>query len=329
MTTDAAVLRRYAGVRALVFGATGFIGGAVARALVAQDAHVTRVVRDREAAELLQAETGFDTGIVDCDVLDRARLHATLRLLRPHVTFNLTGYGVARAEQDAVPAQRINGEAPMHLCEAVSHVRDASWPGAALVHAGTQLEYGMAAGELTEETPPRPTTLYGRTKLAGTLALQRCAALSGIPVMTARIFTVYGPGEMEGRLLPSLIEATTTAASLPLTSGTQALDFIYIDDVAEGLLRLGAARVSGATVVNLGTGQLTSVRSFAEQAAYQLGLPAQRLQFGALPQRSETMCYGAVSTAKLRQLTGWTPPTTVADGIRRTMERYGLSHVED
>ena len=79
--------------------------------------------------------------------------------------------------------------------------------------------------------------------------------------VTARLFTVYGPGEHCGRLLPSLIEAARAEKPLELTAGTQLRDLTYVEDVAEGLLRLGLAQAEPGSVVNLATGHLTMVRS--------------------------------------------------------------------
>lgn len=328
MNADPSPLRRYAGTSAVVFGASGFIGSWVARALAAHGARLTLAVRDRDAAERLRPELGGDVAITEFNALDAAGVEAALRRVRPSVTFNLVGYGVDRAEQDESLAFRLNSAFATALCEIVLRTRDIGWSGAGLVHAGTQLEYGPV-NEITEDAVPRPTTMYGRSKLEGTLALARCAALRGLPAVTARLFTVYGPGEAEGRLLPSLIEAARTGADLDLTSGEQETDFVYVEDVAEGLLRLGLARSGAGDIVNLATGTLTSVRSFVEQAARELEIPQTSLHFGALPQRAETMRYEAVRVRRLRERTGWTPPTTVAAGIRKTVERCGLSHAEE
>ena len=76
-----------------------------------------------------------------------------------------------------------------------------------MIHVGSALEYGTARGNLNELTAPSPTTLYGRSKLAGTLRVCRAARRRGFRAVTARLFTVYGPGEQPGRLLPSLMAA--------------------------------------------------------------------------------------------------------------------------
>jgi nucleoside-diphosphate-sugar epimerase len=240
--------------------------------------------------------------------------------MRPAITFNTAVYGVDPAERDRDMMKAINTALVVELCEQLGAEPAPGWRGQRLVHAGSALEYGTAGGTLREDSTPSPTTDYGRTKLEATQQVARVARDAGLKAVTTRLFTVYGPGERAGRLLPSLIEAARTRASLPLSAGLQRRDFTYVEDVAEGLLRLGVSAAAPGTVVNLATGRLTSVRAFAEAATEVLPLDRGALNFGALPTRAEEMWHDEVDVTCLRRLTAWAPPTTIADGIRRSWE---------
>lgn len=243
-----------------------------------------------------------------------------VRAVRPAVTFNFAGYGVDRGERDERTAFRMNAELVAELAGAVAEFGDHQWPGADLVHAGSALEYGIAAGDLAEDTVPLPTTVYGKTKLEGTRLLARVAEKSGLKAITARLFTVYGPGEHAGRLLPTVIEAARSGVPAELTAGLQKRDFTHVEDVAEGLCRLGlVAAPHRYGVVNLATGRLTSVREFAEIAGAVLKLSREQMKFGTVPTRAEEMEHGAPSVERLRELTGWTPEVGIEEGIRRTL----------
>jgi nucleoside-diphosphate-sugar epimerase len=74
--------------------------------------------------------------------------------------------------------------------------------------------------------------------------------------------------------------------------------------------------------VNLATGRLTSVRSFAETAAQVLSVPPERLEFGAIPTRAEEMEHAEVTVERLRRMIGWVPSTAIEDGIRRTLDHW-------
>jgi nucleoside-diphosphate-sugar epimerase len=307
-------------VRVAVLGAGGFVGRWVARALVGAGARVALVVRDRRRALPLFGRLGIVGDVEELDLSDPSAVGELYRAVRPAVTFNLAGYGVDRSERDEATADLINGRLVGWVADAAAAWRDGQWPGPAVVHTGSGAEYGPIAGEFTEDAEPGPRTLYGRTKLAGTRLLAECAARRRLPSVTARLFTVYGPGEHPGRLLPSLLAAARAGEPLSLTGGEQRRDFTYVEDVAEGLLRLGAAGCRPGETLNLATGTLQSVRQFAEQAADILGMPRGHLRFGALPLRGDEVAYPEVPVARLRELTGWSPPTGVAGGIRRTLE---------
>lgn len=278
------------------------------------------------AAAPLQVITSLRRPSTEVDLLDNRRIHSFIDKVRPAVMFNLAGYSVDRRELDPWLAQQINTELPAVLGAAIARYHPGIG-GVRLVHVGSGMEYGRSACELRETSiPGPPDTLYARTKLAGTVALERFCGEQGFCALTARLFTVYGPGEHAGRLLTSLMEAAQHRTELRLTAGHQQRDFTYVSDVAEGLLRLGAAAAPPAhAIVNLATGRMASVRQFAETAAKILGIPISKLKFGPLPVRFDEMNYTGVSLERLRALTGWSPDTDLVRGITATMQFAALS----
>lgn len=319
-------LESYAGIRAMVFGAAGFIGRWVARDLCRRGAKVALVVRSQRAAETIFAQYAVHGEIFALDLENFPAVKTLLEVERPAIVFNLAGYGMDRSEQDEGVAYGINAR----LVEAVADTMAQSgpsttWSGQRIVHVGTPLEYGSIGSSLPEDGPAQPTTLYGKSKLAGTQLLRKHCQAHGLKGLTARPFTVYGPGEAAGRLLPSLLAAAKSHRSLPLTSGEQKRDFVYVEDVAEGLLRLGVAAAGPGDIVNLATGRLTSVRKFAETAAAIAGMAKDDLKFGALAPLAEEMHHAAATTERLQRLTGWLPPTGIAEGIEKTFKMMANS----
>ena len=310
----------YGGQRVLVLGAAGFIGRWVARKLSEVGADLCLAVRDRAAAETVFSNYQISGEITVVDVERSRDVAELIARVKPCITFNLAGYGVDPTESDEQRFHRVNAELPEILARSAT-TGGAAWNGLHVVHAGSALEYGPAEGTLTERTMTQPTTAYGKSKLAGTLNLSRVLEERRTARgLTARLFTVYGPGEHRGRLLPSLLETADTGVPLQLTSGLQHRDFTYVEDAAEGMLRLGAALPVPGNVVNLATGILTPVREFAEDAAQLLSIPPDKLRFGALPTRGEEMHTTAIDVSLLRDHTGWTPRTDIVSGIRRTRD---------
>jgi UDP-glucose 4-epimerase len=318
--SSSASSNEYRGAVALVLGASGFIGRWVARALAVRGARVVHTVRDRARIAELWDAWDLAGDVIETDLMPPDSVRALVHAVQPAITFNLAGYGVDRNERDEQVAFRLNAEVIGELVSAIAEIRRSEWPGADLVHAGSALEYGAAGGDLAEDTVPRPATVYGRSKLEGTRIVARAAANGSLKAVTARLFTVYGPGEHAGRLLPALIEAARSCAALELTAGLQKRDFTYVEDVAEGFCRLGVARPVAGEAVNLATGRLTSVRAFAEIAGAVLNIPGERLGFGRIPTRPEEMEHSAVRVDRLRTLVSWAPAVGIEDGIRKTLQ---------
>jgi UDP-glucose 4-epimerase len=309
----------YRGVPALVLGGSGFIGAWTARALAGRGAAVTVAARDPARAAAVLGAACRDVAVVPADLTHPESIDALIDAARPAIVFNLAGYGVDASERDPRVMAALNTGVVEALCSRMARVSDEGWHGLRLVQAGSALEYGPAKGTLREDMPVNPTTEYGRTKLQATRAVALGAA-SGLRGVVARLFTVYGPGEHPHRLLPALMRTARAGARLALTSGRQPRDFTYVEDVADGLLRLGASHAAPGTIVNLATARLTTVREFVETAVGVIGIDPSLLDFGVLPEREEETWHDEADVSRLRELTSWTPPTSLADGIRRTWE---------
>lgn len=305
----------------IVLGASGFIGRWVSRQLCRQGVKPFLPVRDPAAAERVFSDYEINGEIIQANLHHADSVAELIGKIKPDVVFNLAGYGVDRTERDEVTAYRINAHLVETICRAMAIHRNPSWTGQSVVHVGSALEYGEIGGNLAEDSAVYPTTLYGKSKLMGTNLLTQFCRKLGVRGITARLFTVYGPGEHDGRLLPSLLNAADNGQPLPLTAGDQQRDFTYVEDVADGLLRLAVAGAQPGEVVNLATGRLTTVRSFIETAASILNIPESNLQFGAIPTRAEEMRHDPVTVDRLRRLADWTPRTNIAEGIQRTAKQ--------
>ncbi|MBI2834357.1 MAG: NAD(P)-dependent oxidoreductase [Acidobacteria bacterium] len=304
--------------RVLVTGTTGFIGRWVARALTRERARLSVTGRDGHALEgvVRDFEIGAEAHVVD---LSRRGAFAELyRSVQPEVTFNLAGYGIDRAERNDGLMEAINVRLVAEVIESLAADARRDWPGPRLVHAGSAAEYGSVSGAVTEDTDPEPLDAYGRSKLAATRLITDAVKRRMLCATVVRLFTVYGPGEHPGRLLPGVVAASRSLSPLDLTDGTQQRDFTYVEDVAAGLVRLGISP-DAPPVINLATGHLTRVRDFAECAARLLALPPGLLRFGKRPRGPDEVTHGPVDTARLQRVLAWVPPTSIEAGIRQSL----------
>ena len=126
--------------------------------------------------------TAMDRSEMDLANFDSVR--AAIRAVRPDLIINAAAYtAVDKAESEPESAMKINGEAPGIIAEEAKKV------SAALIHYSTDYVFdGSKEGEYVETDPTNPINVYGRSKLAGELAI----AATGVPHLILRTSWVYG-----------------------------------------------------------------------------------------------------------------------------------------
>jgi nucleoside-diphosphate-sugar epimerase len=295
---------------ALVTGASGFIGAHLIDRLLSEGSHVTVLARSSSA---LSAEWRDRVRIIACDDYSENNLR---RLLDApvEVVFHLAAYGVRPNHRDIDEILRINVELPAAL------VRLCIEWHARMVMAGTFSEYRSPSTQdlLLEDSPLEQGKLYGSSKAAGGLMASAIAHSSGVGFRLLRLFKVYGAGEAPHRLLPALVSGLGKRERVAISSGTQVLDFVYIDDVVEAMLRADAhcRERGGIATWNVATGRAHSVREFAERVAAAMEADGALLGFGAIDMRKDDEPWLVGSPDLLRSQLGWQPSIGLDEGVR-------------
>ena len=205
----------------------------------------------------------------------------------------------------------------------------------AFVNAGSSSEYGLKTHPPREDERLEPNSHYAVTKAAGS-HLTALAAAEGLPAVTLRLYSIYGPWEEPGRLVPALVREATRGGLPPLVGPETARDFVYVEDCCEALLRAaerGAPGGPGATL-NIGSGTQTRMDELVEVARRALGVTAEP-QWGTMGQREwDTNVWVSDPRAAL-ELLDWRASTSLDDGLIRTAawlrerprlwERYGVT----
>jgi nucleoside-diphosphate-sugar epimerase len=119
-------------------------------------------------------------------------------------------------------------------------------------------------------------------------------------------------------LIPSLVRAVNGDRALPMTAGEQVRDFIYVDDVAEAMLRLAVAPGARGEIVNVGRGESVSIRDTVGLLEQLSGRRAP-VVLGAIPYREGEIMDYRMDISKLERLTGFSPRTPLREGLTRTL----------
>jgi nucleoside-diphosphate-sugar epimerase len=152
-----------------------------------------------------------------------------------------------------------------------------------------------------------------------TRLLETMARVDGLKATVLRPSVAYGPGQAPDMLVSALVAALVAGQEMPMTAGEQTRDFVYVDDVVDALVRAAGTDAAVGRIINVGSGVPVRIRDVAQLAEDLTG--AQGLvKLGALPYRpGEQMDY-SLDVSLARELLGWTPSTSMKDGLRRTID---------
>jgi len=301
--------------RVAVTGASGFLGAAVARRLLADGSALLACVRPGTEAWRLAGAAPTAWFPLDLRSLrgeaGRADVLAALRAFQPDAVVHAAWEGVRGAARDD-PGQVENVAAIVEL------VRVAAEAGARrFVGLGSQAEYGPCDAVLREGSPTHPVTMYGAAKLAaGHLALALARRL-GMSAAWARVFSVYGPGQREGALVPDLARALRDGRALPLGSGDVRWDLLFEEDAGRALALL--ARAEGAVgFFNVASGEAVEIGDVARRVAA-LAAPGTVPALGARARGPSEPPRLEADVGKLRAATGFAPEVGLDAGLARTV----------
>ena len=135
-----------------------------------------------------------------------------------------------------------------------------------------------------------------------------------------RLFSTYGPGDNDCWLIPMLITKMLRGERPQTTLGTQYWDWLYVDDVARGLLA-AATTETAQGVFNLGSGEPVQVRA-AVEAIRDLAAPGMELVFGEIPFRPDQVMHMQANIERLKAATDWAPQVPFGTGIAQTVAWY-------
>jgi nucleoside-diphosphate-sugar epimerase len=142
--------------------------------------------------------------------------------------------------------------------------------------------------------------------------------LFDVPVVIARVFMTYGPGQQNyQKLIPYVTLSFLRGEAPRLTSGQRLVDWIYVEDVVEGFLAMACVQGINGQTVDLGTGKLVSVRDVVSHIRRTVGTDL-KPEFNALPDRAQEEVRAARVDHSMKQL-GWKARTPLNEGLRRTV----------
>ena len=297
----------------LISGGAGFIGSALAERLLNLGCDV-RIVDDGSTGrpQLLDSAIG-----IHHEDISAFRESEWMEILKPgDVVFHLA------ARKLNTPGVSDKELMATNLDSTIALARAATRAGVAkIVFTSSLYVYDHEHLDKTNEALiPRPQTLYGVSKLAGEHSLRAILRSTEVEWICARLYFTYGPRQYPGSGYKSVIvknfeRIRDGLQPIVCGSGTQRLDYVYVDDVVLALLKMGDAGESGATY-NVSSGKGLSVVELIEIMLKVSGRQDLKPLFADPDWTEGTNRVGDPS--KLIRDLHWTPAVSAEAGLERT-----------
>jgi nucleoside-diphosphate-sugar epimerase len=289
----------------LVTGASGFIGSHLCRRLSSCGAEVHGVSRKIPIKE--SSCVRWWQG----DLADIQTVRNLLTAIKPDVIFHLASHVAgSRSLELVLPTFSSNLMSVVNLLTIATEIGCKR-----IILTGSLEEPELCNSETIPSSP------YAAAKWASSAYARMFHALYQTPVIIARLFMVYGPGQQDlHKLVPYVILSLLRKEVPKLSSGKREVDWIYVEDVVDGLIAIAQASNGEGCTVDLGSGSLVPVRTVVQIIAGMVDsevVPA----FGATPDRLMEQVRVA-DTERTYSAIGWKPTTSLEKGLESTVVWY-------
>ena len=304
-------------MRFLVTGGAGFLGAALANRLAAEG-HLVHALDDLSNGrrEILDGRIQFTAGDVD-DIPLLWSLLADVDCVY-HLAARVS---VAQSLFHPRDYNRVNVGGAVSLMEAM---RDTGVRRVVFTSSGAV--YGRQPQQpVREDCQPRPDSPYAVSKWAAEQYIHTIGALWDIETVALRIFNAYGPGQSlpvsHAPVVPRFLQQILTGGSVVIFGdGAQTRDFVYVTDVVEALLAAATAVNVNRRVINVGSGQETSINDLVRQMKRVAGRPVNvlynREKGGGVPRL-------VADIGAAQKLLDYRPSVSLAEGLARTLGEDG------
>lgn len=299
--------------RVLVTGGGGFVGAQLAYTLAEAGHHVFATVRPGETSWRLAQADGIE--ILPVDLERDQDVHDAVSASLPQWILHLAAHGAYSWQTDRERILSTNLRATMTLLDAaVAHSVEA------FVHAGTSSEYGAKDHAPHETEAPEPNSDYAVTKAAATMYCAHIARSTGLHAVTLRLYSVYGPWEEPGRLVPTLLARGLEGRLPPLVAPSTVRDFVYVGDVCQGFVSAAArSDLPRGSILNVGSGRETTLREIVSVVRDLLSVPVEP-EWGTHGGRAWDTSVWVADPSLAATRVGWQSHTVLRDGLAATVD---------
>jgi UDP-glucose 4-epimerase len=314
---------RYRKERVLVTGGAGAIGSNLISALAEAEAELVIVFDDLSASDTRwNIPSRPNVLFVRGSVLDEVKLKRVF-FEQPTIVFHLSAFfanqnSIDHPETDLM----VNGLGTLKVLQ-YSHL--ARVKRVVFASSGCSIYGSSAPMPLKEEfVSMHLSSPYQITKMLGELYCNFFFNHYGLPVVKARFFNSYGPGEVPGQyrnVIPNFIYWAMRGLPLPITgTGEETRDFTYVGDIVDALLRSGQLQQAIGQELNIASGKEIRIIDLAK-LINTLTQNHAGIKYGKR-RKWDTKPRLLASIEKAREIIGYEPRTSFEEGVQKTIDWF-------
>lgn len=300
----------------VVFGAGGFIGVNLLKTLLSYRDDVFGISSNPKNNWRFLANHIKFKKLLQCDITDPLQVKDIVAREKPQTVINMAAYGAYSKQREYKKIYETNFNALVNLIESLKEIGFSSF-----VQAGSSSEYGLNSDGPNEEDELMPNSHYAVSKVAAYNSIKYYGKIEGLPVISLRIYSAFGPWEEPDRLIPMLISKARHGDLPELVEPKVSRDFIFVDDVVSSFITCAADidKKKFGEVYNAGTGLQTTIEDLVSLVRRILNVN-KKPKFGSMKNRNWDMknWYGDIS--KIKKDYHWQPKVSLEEGIKRSIE---------
>ena len=293
----------------LIVGGSGFIGSKLSEKCLKKNFDITLLFSNKKKT----VNSSFKKII--CNISKKKELNKKLKNKNFDYVINLGGY-VDHSKKIKTFKTHYNG------CKnLIDHFKNKNL--LKFVQIGSSVEYGMNKAPQLENKITNEKNLksiYGLAKLKSTNYLINLNKFFFFPYTVIRFFLVYGPGQLENRLIPFVIKSCLADKKFKTSSGIQLRDFLYIDDAVDAIISVLNNKNSNGQIINICSSSPVKIKNKIKLINKKIkkGKPI----FGKVKLRPDEPIKLYSNYNKARKILNWKPKVNLPEGIDKTIKYY-------
>jgi len=308
-------------MRILVTGAYGFIGSKIVEKLCVMGHEVTAmdnsetygVITPEDLKKLYSYRQRNWTEVTHCKG-DVSQSLDVLRAFRPRPDYVIHLASYPRAKL-------VNADPMIGVQNVIGGTVNILWhaekmPVKKVVFISSSMIYGHFSDGTKEDAKTKPNNLYGEAKITAERFVKHYHSQFGVDYAIVRPSGVYGPGDMDDRVLSKFFQRAMNNETIEVHDGDNRVDFTYLEDTADGIIKATLSDVKNMSF-NITAGNATSLRTAAEKIIELTGSKSDIVDTGAhklYPRR------GTLDITRAKTLLGYEPTTSFDQGLEKYYE---------